>query len=56
MIELLLSAGFTCAEANHIISKMRNSASMPKEQIEELVHVIKDYKPECFNERSVPNQ
>ena len=56
MIELLLSADLTCAGANHIISNMRNSTSMPKEQIEELVHVVKDYKPECFNEGSVPNQ
>jgi hypothetical protein len=55
MIEFMLAAGLTCADSKHIISNMKQFGERnaePPAFIQELIDVVKDDNPECFNERS----
>ncbi len=53
MIELLLATGFSCASSQELIDRVNAYALkgfMPQEQIQEVIEVIKEDNPECFNE------
>ena len=57
MIEYLLSASFTCIDAKILINKMeKQREDLGNQVVNELVHEVKNYVPECFNERSVQHQ
>lgn len=54
MIELLMAASLSCADSKHIINNIKQygMTSNNKEYVQELIDIIKDETPECFNERS----
>ena len=57
MIEFLLSAELSCSQANDIISRMEKQREiMGNQVVNELIHEVKNYVPECFNEGSVQHQ
>ena len=57
MIEFLLSAELSCSQANDIISRMeKQRENMGNQVVNELIHEVKNYVPECFNEGSVQHQ
>jgi len=54
MIEFLLSSSLSCMDASHLISKIkRQREDLGSSVVTELIHEIKTFVPECFNERSV---
>ena len=58
MIELLLATGLSCASSQELIDRVNAYALkgfMPKDQIQEVIEVIKEDNPECFNEGSEHN-
>ena len=57
MIEFLLSSSLSCSQAISIISRMEKQRKiMGNESVNERIHEIKNYVPECFNEGSVQHQ
>ena len=57
MIEFLLSTSLSCLQASEIISRMeKQRKNMGNETVDELIHEVKNYVPECFNEGSVQHQ
>ena len=57
MIEFLLSSSLSCSQASEIITRMeKQRKNMGNENINELIHEVKNYVPECFNEGSVQHQ
>ena len=57
MIEFLLSAELSCSQAYDIISRIeKQRENMGNQVIKELIHEVKNYVPECFNEGSVQHQ
>jgi len=57
MIEFLLSTSISCSQASDIISRMeKQRKNMGNEYVNELIHEVKNYVPECFNEGSVQHQ
>ena len=57
MIEFLLSTSLSCSEAYDIISRMEKQREiMGNQVVNELIHEVKNYVPECFNEGSVQHQ
>ena len=57
MIEFLLSTSISCSQASDIISRMeKQRKNMGNESVNELIHEVKNYVPECFNEGSVQHQ
>lgn len=57
MIEYLLSASMTCVDAKSVIIRIEKQREGLGSQIaNELIHEIKNYVPECFNEGSVQHQ
>lgn len=57
MIEYLLSASMSCVDAKSIITRIEKQREGLGNQIaNELIHEIKNYVPECFNEGSVHNR
>jgi|TARA_R100000455_G_C6226848_1_gene89560 predicted oxidoreductase (fatty acid repression mutant protein) len=58
MIEFLLASGLSCAGSQELVNRVNAYALkglMPKDQIQEVIEVIKEDNPECFNERSEHN-
>ena len=58
MIELLLASGLSCAGSQDLVNRVNAYALkgfMPKDQIQEVIEVIKEDNPECFNEGSEHN-
>ena len=58
MIELLLASGLSCAGSQELVNRVNAYALkgfMPKDQIQEVIEVIKEDNPECFNEGSEHN-
>ena len=58
MIELLLASGLSCASSQELIDRVNAYAlknTMPTEHIQEVIDVIKEDNPECFNEGSKSN-
>jgi bifunctional N-acetylglucosamine-1-phosphate-uridyltransferase/glucosamine-1-phosphate-acetyltransferase GlmU-like protein len=56
VIELLLASGLSCASSQELLNRVneyarRNSTS--ETYIQEVIDVIKEDNPECFNEGSV---
>ena len=57
MIEFFLSASMSCIDANILISKIkRKSDELGNKISKELIHEVKNYVPECFNEGSVQHR
>ena len=57
MIEFLLSTSLSCPQASDIIMRMeKQRKNMGNETVDELIHEVKNYVPECFNEGSVQHQ
>ena len=57
MIEFFLSASLSCAEAKILINKVEKQRNdLGSQVVNELIHEVKNYVPECFNERSVQHQ
>ena len=57
MIEFLLSTSLSCPQAVNLISRMeKQRKNMGNELVDELIHEVKNYVPECFNEGSVQHQ
>ena len=57
MIEFFLSAELSCSQANDIISRIEQQReNMGNRVVKELIHEVKNYVPECFNEGSVQHQ
>jgi hypothetical protein len=51
MIEFLLSTSLSCTQASDIISRMeKQRENMGNEVVNELIHEVKNYVPECFND------
>jgi predicted oxidoreductase (fatty acid repression mutant protein) len=58
MIEFLLASGLSCAGSQELVNRVNAYALkgfMPKDQIQEVIEVIKEDNPECFNEGSEHN-
>ena len=58
MIELLLASGLSCASSQELVNRVNAYALkglMPNDQIQEVIEVIKEDNPECFNEGSEHN-
>ena len=59
MIDLLLYIGMSCADAEGLISRVNDyqqrNDDISKRDAKELVEVIKESVPECFNEGSKSN-
>ena len=58
MIELLLASGLSCASSQELLNRVNEYAkrgNMPAEYIQEVIDVIKEDNPECFNEGSESN-
>ncbi len=56
MLEFLLASMLSCESSQNLIDRVNAYASkgnMPAEQIQEVIDVIKEDNPECFNEGSV---
>ena len=55
IIETLLYTTLTCTQVNQLISnvlKNDQSGMLSKVEVQEIIDVIKDSSPECFNEGS----
>ena len=56
MIELLLASGLSCASSQELLNRVneyaRRNTTSPA-YIQEVIDVIKEDNPECFNEGSV---
>ena len=51
MIEFLLSSSLSCTQASDIISRMeKQRENIGNEVVNELIHEVKNYVPECFND------
>ena len=53
IIETLLYTTLTCTQVNQLISnvlKKDQSGMLSKVEVQEIIDVIKDSSPECFNE------
>tara|TARA_Y100000817_G_scaffold181978_1_gene142248 strand:+ start:3093 stop:3266 length:174 start_codon:yes stop_codon:yes gene_type:complete len=53
IIETLLYTTLTCTQVNQLISnvlKNDQSGMLSKVEVQEIIDVIKDSSPECFNE------
>ena len=51
MIEFFLSTSLSCPDARIIISKMeKHRESLGNQTVNELIHEVKNYVPECFND------
>ena len=51
MIEFFLSTSLSCTQASDIISRMeKQRENMGNEVVNELIHEVKNYVPECFND------
>ena len=51
MIELLLASGLSCTSSQELLNRVNEYAlrgNMPAEQIQEVIDVIKEDNPECF--------
>ena len=58
MIEFLLASGLSCAGSHELVNRVNAYALkniMPAVQIQEVIDVIKEDNPECFNEGSEHN-
>ena len=58
MIELLLASGLSCAGSQELLNRVNEYAkrgTMSAEHIQEVIDVIKEDNPECFNEGSESN-
>ena len=58
MIELLLASGLSCVDSQELLNRVNEYAlkgTMPNEYIQEIIDVIKEDNPECFNEGSESN-
>ena len=56
MIELLLASGLSCAGSLELLNRVNEYSlrtDMPAAHIQEVIDVIKEDNPECFNEGSV---
>ena len=54
MIELLLYSGLSCSQADSIISRVKKlhlDRNFTSSNVEEVIKVVKESTPECFNER-----
>tara|TARA_Y100000992_G_scaffold184711_1_gene124841 strand:+ start:192 stop:365 length:174 start_codon:yes stop_codon:yes gene_type:complete len=53
IIEMLLYTTLTCAQVNQLIDKVienDQSGMLSKVEVQEVIDVLKDSSPECFNE------
>jgi len=51
MIEFLLSSSLSCTKASDIISRMEKQREyLGNQAVNELIHEVKNYVPECFND------
>ena len=51
MIEFLLASGLSCSSSQELLNRVNEYAlrgNMPAEQIQEVIDVIKEDNPECF--------
>ena len=58
MLEFLLASTLSCESSQNLIDRVNAYAlkgHMPTEQIQEVIDVIKEDNPECFNEGSKSN-
>ena len=58
MIELLTASMLSCASSQELLNRVNAYAlrnTMPAEHIQEVIDVIKEDNPECFNEGSEHN-
>ena len=58
MIELLLASGLSCASSLELLNRVNEyslRSDMPAAYIQEVIDVIKEDNPECFNEGSKSN-
>ena len=58
MIELLLASGLSCASSQELLNRVNEYSlrtDMPAAHIQEVIDVIKEDNPECFNEGSESN-
>ena len=56
MIELLLASGLSCSGSQELLNRVNEYArrsSTSETYIQEVIDVIKEDNPECFNEGSV---
>ena len=56
MIEFLLASGLSCSSSQELLNRVNEYAlrgDMPAAHIQEVIDVIKEDNPECFNEGSV---
>ena len=57
MIEFFLSSSISCSDAGNLINRIRQQRDILGSQtVKELIFEVKNYVPECFNERSVQHQ
>jgi hypothetical protein len=56
MLEMLLYANLTCTQVDNLISSVKEYSyidnALDDESVNEVIEVIKEAMPECFNERS----
>mgnify|MGYP001409994556 CR=1 FL=1 len=56
MLEMLLYANLTCTQVDNLISNVKEFSyidnTLDDESVNEVIEVIKEAMPECFNERS----
>ena len=53
MLEFLLASGLSCASSQELVNRVNVYAlknTMPAEHIQEIIDVIEEDNPECFNE------
>ena len=58
MIELLLASGLSCPSSLELLNRVNEyslRSDMPAAYIQEVIDVIKEDNPECFNEGSKSN-
>ena len=58
MIELLLYSGLSCSQAESIIKnvdKLHLDKNFTAANVQEVIEVVKESTPECFNERPKSN-
>ena len=58
MIEILLASMLSCQESQNLLNRVNEYAkrgNMPAEHIQEVIDVIKEDNPECFNEAPESN-
>tara|TARA_R100001460_G_scaffold85173_1_gene126522 strand:- start:5 stop:178 length:174 start_codon:yes stop_codon:yes gene_type:complete len=56
MLEMLLYVNLTCTQVDNLISSVKEFSyidnALDDESVNEVIEVIKEAMPECFNERS----